>query len=114
MRKRYLFFVYIMSNKSRRLYTGVTNHIQRRAFEHKHKRIPGFTARYSFDTLVYYEEFGSMGEAIAREKEIKGWSHAKKVALILAKNPLWADLSEGWYAQDEWPLPEIRSGAPRP
>ena len=108
MRKRYLFFVYIMSNKSRRLYTGVTNNIHRRTFEHKHKRVRGFTSRYSFDMLVHYEEFGHIGDAIAREKEIKGWSHAKKVALILARNPLWADLSEGWYPQDEWPLPDIK------
>ena len=108
MRKRYLFFVYIMSNKSRRLYTGVTNDIHRRAFEHKHKRVRGFTACYCFDMLVYYEEFGHIGEAIAQEKEIKGWSRAKKLALILAQNPLWADLSEGWYPQDEWPLPDVR------
>jgi hypothetical protein len=58
--------------------------------------------------LVYYEEFGHIGEAIAREKEIKGWSRAKKLALILAQNPLWADLSEGWYPQDEWPLPDLK------
>ena len=88
MRKRHAYYVYIMSNKSRRLYTGVTHDLHRRAYEHKHKLVPGFTSPYCFDVLVYYEEFGDIGTAIAREKQIKGWSRAKKLALVLAENPL--------------------------
>jgi putative endonuclease len=108
LRKQHLYFVYIMSNKSRRLYTGVTNSIHRRAYEHKHKLVPGFTSQYCFDRLVYYEEFGDIRSAISREKKIKGWTRAKKLALILDKNPLWADLSEGWYPHDEAPFPPAR------
>ncbi len=100
------YYVYIMSNKSRRLYTGVTNDIHTRAYQHKHKLIDGFTSRYSFDMLVYFERFTWIQSAIAREKQIKGWIRAKKVALIESQNPLWADLSAGWYPQDEAPLPQ--------
>ncbi len=104
MHDRY-YYVYIMSNKSRRLYTGVTNDVRNRAYQHKHKLIEGFTSRYSFDMLVYYERFSTIHAAIAREKEIKGWTRAKKLALVERENPLWADLSAGWYPQDEAPLP---------
>jgi putative endonuclease len=62
------YFVYIMSNKSRRLYIGITSKLQKRVFEHKHKLLEGFTARYSFDMLVYYEEFSNVISAITREK----------------------------------------------
>ena len=87
------YYVYIMSNKSRRLYIGVTSKLQKRVFQHKHKLLPGFTARYSFDYLVYFEEFGQIVSAINREKQLKGWTRAKKLALILGDNPEWADLS---------------------
>jgi putative endonuclease len=66
------YFVYIMSNKSRRLYVGITSRLFARVFEHKNKVLPGFTARYQFDMLVYYEEYSEVVSAIAREKEIKG------------------------------------------
>jgi len=90
-------FVYIMSGYNRRIYTGVTNDLERRFLEHRKKLVPGFTSRYNFHRLVYYEEVEGPLEAIAREKEIKGWRRSKKVALIESVNPNWEDLSEGWF-----------------
>jgi len=95
--KRY--YVYILASKSRVLYTGVTSDLYRRVAEHKHKQVPGFTARYNVHRLVYYEEYSRVSDAIAREKQIKGWLRQKKVALIEAHNPRWNDLSEGWYSE---------------
>ena len=96
------YFVYIMSNKSRRLYVGITSRLFTRVFEHKNKVLPGFTARYQFDILVYYEEYSEVVNAIAREKEIKGWRREKKLKLILADNPDWADLSAEWEESPAW------------
>ncbi len=86
--------VYIMSSMSRTLYTGVTNDLDRRVFEHKEGRPGSFTARYQVNRLVYFEEFGDIGEAIAREKEIKKMTRRGKVELIESTNPEWRDLSE--------------------
>ena len=91
------FYVYIMANRSRTLYTGMTNNLHRRVWEHKHKMVEGFTKRYSIKYLVYFEVFGNVRDAIAREKQIKGWVRHKKVALIEAENPTWQDLSAEWY-----------------
>ena len=96
------YFVYIMSNKSRRLYVGITSKLFGRVFDHKNKIIPGFTSRYKFDILVYYEEYSQVMSAIAREKEIKGWRREKKLKLILADNPDWADLSAEWEDDPSW------------
>jgi len=96
------YFVYIMSNKSRRLYVGITSKLFGRVFDHKNKIIPGFTSRYKFDILVYYEEYSQVMSAIAREKEIKGWRREKKLKLILADNPDWADLSAEWEEDPSW------------
>ena len=96
------YFVYIMSNKSRRLYTGITSRLYSRVFEHKNKMLPGFTARYMFDMLVYHEEFSLVTDAIAREKEIKAWRREKKLRLILEENPDWADLSAEWEEDPSW------------
>jgi putative endonuclease len=79
------YFVYIMSNKSRRLYTGITSTLGQRVYQHKNKVLPGFTARYKFDMLVYFEEYSHVMDAIAREKEIKRWRREKKLKLILAE-----------------------------
>ncbi len=95
-RKQY--YVYIMSNYSRTLYTGVTNNLERRVYEHQQKLVPGFTSRYNITWLVYYEVTGDPRAAIAREKQIKGWRRSKKIALIESMNPAWQDLSRGWYA----------------
>jgi putative endonuclease len=91
------YYVYMMTNRSRTLYTGVTNDLERRVYEHKQKLVPGFTAKYNINMLVWYETFANVGEAIEGEKRIKGWLRSKKLALIEAGNPHWDDLSEGWY-----------------
>ena len=90
------YYVYIMTNKSRTLYTGVTNNLRRRVFEHKHHLIDGFTKKYNITKLVYYEETNDVREAIAREKQIKGWLRKKKIALIESINAEWKDLSKDW------------------
>lgn len=87
------FFVYLMSNASLTLYTGVSNDVMRRAAEHKRGEGFAFTARYHFDRLVYYEAYDLVLDAIAREKAIKGMSRAKKIALVKTMNPTWRDLS---------------------
>jgi putative endonuclease len=91
------YYVYIMANKGRMLYVGVTNDLERRVQEHKRREVPGYTRRYGITSLVYYEETNSIQAAIAREKHIKGWLRAKKVALIAAANPQWRDLSAEWF-----------------
>ena len=91
------YYVYIMASKSRVLYVGITNDIWRHIWEHKNDVNPGFTSKYRLHRLVYFESFRYVGNAIAREKRIKGWLREKKVALIRAANPKWEDLSEGWF-----------------
>ncbi len=90
------YYMYMMASLSRRLYVGVTNNLQRRTREHKEARIPGFTATYRIHRLVYFESFQYVRSAIAREKQVKAWRRSRKVSLIEAKNPTWADLSEKW------------------
>lgn len=99
MNKEY--YVYIMTNKSRTLYTGVTNNLMRRVDEHKKKLIKGFTSKYNIKYLVYYEMTTDIHTAIGREKQIKGWLRAKKIALINSMNPEWKDLSEEWFVSPE-------------
>jgi putative endonuclease len=91
------YYVYIMTNHSGTLYTGVTNDLRRRVAEHKSRRASGFTRRYRVTRLVHLEETGDVETALTREKQIKGWARAKKIALIEKANPGWRDLSEGWY-----------------
>ena len=92
-----LYYVYLLTNKTHSvLYTGVTNNLQRRLYEHKNELVPGFTRRYHVHKLVCFEETSDVNAAISREKQIKGWSRAKKLALIELQNPQWQDLSEGW------------------
>jgi putative endonuclease len=86
-----------MTNKSRTLYTGVTNDLERRVYEHKNKLAAGFTSKYNITKLVHYEETNDVQEALLREKQIKGWLRSKKIALIESKNPDWKDLSLEWY-----------------
>jgi putative endonuclease len=88
------YFVYILANRSRSLYTGVTGDMQKRILEHRQGLVPGFTTQYRIFRLVHFETFGEIGDAIAREKEIKDWRREKKVWLIQRDNPTWADLSE--------------------
>jgi putative endonuclease len=91
------YYVYNMTNHSRTLYTGVTNNLQRRVYAHKHKLVPGFTSKYNITKLVYYEEGNDVNAALAREKQIKGWLRAKKIALIESINSEWKDLSLEWH-----------------
>jgi len=86
------FFVYIVSNSSMTLYTGVTNNLLRRVNEHKRGSGSDFTSRYHFDRVVYYEHYDLVLDAITREKSIKGMSRAKKIAMIKGMNPRWEDL----------------------
>jgi len=90
------FSVYILANDSRMLYIGVTNNLERRVTQHKLKLLPGYTKRYNMTRLVYCESTPDIRDAIAREKELKGWRRAKKVALIESANPRWQDLAEDW------------------
>ena len=90
-------YVYILASRTKKLYIGVTNDIERRAWEHKTGMLEGFTKRYNIHKLVYYEHIDSIRDAIAREKQLKGWLRAKKIALIEEHNPEWDDLAETWY-----------------
>jgi putative endonuclease len=90
--------IYIMTNEYNKvLYTGVTSHLLRRIAEHKDKTVPGFTSKYNVTKLVHYEEYATMEEAIAREKQIKGGSRKKKIDLINSKNPSWKDLYDEFF-----------------
>jgi putative endonuclease len=86
-----------MTNPSKTLYTGVTNDLVRRVYEHTNKMVDGFTKKYNITKLVYFEETNDVQAAISREKQIKGWLRSKKIALIQSVNPGWTDLSEGWF-----------------
>lgn len=88
------YWVYIMTNQSRTLYTGVTSNLVRRVFEHRSKQIEGFTKRYSITQLVYFEEHNNIRLAITREKQIKDWARAKKIVLIEGFNSQWRDLGD--------------------
>jgi len=98
------YWVYILASRSRVLYTGVTNDLGRRVKEHKQHLIPGFTQKYRVTRLVYFEQFGDIRDAIAREKQIKGWVRARKLELIEARNAAWADLAQNWFEQRRSPL----------
>jgi|SRR5215471_17391528 len=91
------YYVYIMTNKSRTLYTGMTGDLMRRVYEHKKKLVRGYTSKYNIQYLVYFESTANVYSALQREKQVKGWLRSKKIALIESMNPEWKDLSEGWY-----------------
>ena len=90
------YWVYIATNNARTLYTGVTNDLLRRMYEHKSRLIPGFTSKYRIDRLVFFEMTSDVRSAIAREKQIKAWRREKKIVLIQSANPSWEDLSAKW------------------
>jgi putative endonuclease len=98
------YFVYMMTNRSRVvLYTGVTNDLARRVWQHQHGTVKGFTKQYRVTKLVYRETYQDIGQAIDREKEIKGWRRSKKNALVETLNPKWIDLSSTLDLQCEVP-----------
>ena len=92
------YYVYILSSATDvTIYTGVTNDLLRRVYEHKHNADPSsFTAKYSVHKLVYFEDTSDVYSAISREKQLKKWRREKKNALISKMNPEWADLSASW------------------
>lgn len=97
------YWVYILTNKPHgTLYIGVTNSLERRIWQHKTKALDGFIKRYGLDRLVYFEEFRGAASAIDREKKLKGWLRRKKIGLIEKENPLWRDLSEGWFERSSF------------
>ena len=92
-------WVYILCGRTGTLYTGVTSNLYKRVLEHRSGIKSGFASKYACNRLVYFEEFGDIATAIDRERTIKGWARAKKIALIEAKNPEWRDLAEHWGRQ---------------
>jgi putative endonuclease len=108
------YWVYILASRSRNLYTGVTNDLQRRMIEHRHGLVPGFTARYNIFRLVHAGQFADIRDAIAREKEIKGWRREKKIRLIERDNPTWEDLAEQFASEKKQiphPVAKTRPGS---
>lgn len=91
------FYVYIMTNHSGTLYTGLTNDVKRRVYEYKQFLVDGFAKRYRMNRLVYFEEALNANAAIDREKQLEGWTRKEKVSLIEESNPNWKGLSEGWF-----------------
>jgi len=89
--------VYIVGSLSGTLYIGVTSNLVFRVRQHKDHTFRGFTAKYDVERLLYYETYGQVATAIAREKQLKGWKRDKKIVLIEKSNPEWKDLSRAWY-----------------
>src|SRR5260370_16976285 len=104
--------VYTLASRSRNLYTGVTNNLERRIIEHRQGLVPGFTSRYKVFRLVHFELFGDIRDAIAREKEIKGWRREKKLRLIERDNPTCAHLAE--HLPSTQPNPNTAPSPPPP
>ncbi len=107
--REHRYSVYIMASRSHNFYVGVTNNIARRVREHKDHIFEGFTARYNIDRLVWYQVFGDIHAAIAREKQLKRWRREKKIQLIEARNPTWQDLSAEWGKPIRWEEIDRRS-----
>ncbi|MDX9913650.1 MAG: GIY-YIG nuclease family protein [Candidatus Moranbacteria bacterium] len=92
------YYVYILTNKKDGvLYIGVTNNLERRIYEHKNKKIKGFTEKYNLDRLVFYEDNSDVAFAIQREKQLKKWNRKWKINLIEKNSPNWNDLAVSWY-----------------
>lgn len=92
-----MYYVYLLTNWNNQvLYVGVTNNLKRRLYEHQHQLVEGFTQKYNVHKLIYFETTTEVKSAIAREKQIKGWTREKKNALVNSSNPDWHDLSLDW------------------
>jgi putative endonuclease len=110
--REYIFYVYILQSASRRaLYIGMTNNLRHRVFQHKTHQDEGFTDDYNAIRLVYWEKFENVGNAIAREKQLKRWRREKKMWLVETMNPKWRDLAADWFPQ---PGPEQSGSLTRP
>ena len=99
MREQKSYFVYIMGSLSGTCTSASPAALRIACFQHKEHIFDGFTSRYDVDRLLYWESFDDVRTAIDREKQLKGWRRSKKIALIESLNPLWLDLSRGWYSQ---------------
>jgi putative endonuclease len=95
------YYTYIVASRSHTLYIGMTGNLQGRIFAHKRKLHKGFSATYNCNRLVWFQQHSSPNAAIAREKQLKGWSRAKKIALIEKMNPTWQDLSKDWFTEEQ-------------
>ena len=91
-----MYYTYIVASRSHNLYVGITSGIEVRVVQHKEGRVEGYSKKYNCNRLVWYERHPFVEDAIAREKQLKGWSRAKKIALIERLNSSWVDLSEEW------------------
>ena len=112
-RTEHCYWVYILASKPNgTIYVGVTNALERRVWQHRNGTFEGFTSRYGLKLLVHCEQFTDIRLAIAREKEVKGWLRAKKVALIRRENPLWRDLAADWFPAED-PTGTRSESAPR-
>ena len=92
-----LYYTYILASDSGTFYVGFTGFLEKRVFQHKEKLIEGFTKKYGIHRLLYFQSFDDVHKAMARENQLKGWTRAKKIALIEKTNPQWKDLSAEWY-----------------
>lgn len=99
MQKEHRYYVYILASAARVLYIGMTGELPRRVWKHQHKAYPGFTSKFRFCRLVYYETYDRVDVAISREKQLKRWRRDKKIWLIERVNPDWKDLSEAWFKE---------------
>lgn len=95
------YLTYIVASRSLTLYVGMSGDLIKRVFEHKRKLHEGFSATYNCDRLVWFEKYSEVGDAIAREKQLKRWRREKKIALIAQNNPTWVDLAEEWYTREQ-------------
>jgi putative endonuclease len=97
MRDPRYYCVYIMGSLTGTLYIGVSGNLHKRVFQHKFHHHEGFTSRYEVVRLLYWESYDDVHKALAREKQLKGWARAKKIALFERRNPQWKDLAAEWY-----------------
>ena len=97
MRDPRYYCVYIMGSLTGTLYIGVSGNLHKRVFQHKFHHYEGFTSRYEVVRLLYFESYDDVHKALAREKQLKGWSRAKKIVLFERRNPQWKDLASEWY-----------------
>ena len=107
-KREHCYTVYILGSITGTLYVGVTSNLAHRIWQHKQHTFAGFTATYEVDRLLYWEHYQVVGEAIAREKQLKGWKREKKIALITNENPQWRDLSREWFLDLEQRRPLVR------
>ncbi len=109
------YYTYIVASKTRVIYIGITNNLQRRMREHLTKKREGFTANYNVNRLVWYQAFRDVNDAIAMEKKLKGWTRLKKTTLIEEGNPKWDDLAADWPALADlrWQAKRSRQASPR-